>query len=66
MAGFMEPVDEVEGDYYDILHYDDGCCDYWVVGHGLESGVVMLMAQTAIKQVGTIEVNGRDRHTHFP
>ncbi|MEQ8469422.1 hypothetical protein [Coleofasciculus sp. E2-BRE-01] len=49
MAGFMEPVDEVEGDYYDILHYDDGCCDYGVAGHGLESGVVMLMAQTAIK-----------------
>lgn len=26
----------------------------------------MLMAQTTIKYVGTIEVNGRDRHTRFP
>ncbi|MEQ9354952.1 MAG: hypothetical protein RLO37_20430 [Coleofasciculus chthonoplastes F1-TOW-03] len=47
----MEPVDEVGGDYYDILHYDDvvtiGIGD--LAGHGLESGVVMLMAQRAIK-----------------
>jgi len=51
IAGFMEPVDEVGGDYYDILHHDDvvtiGIGD--VAGHGLESGVVMLMAQTAIR-----------------
>ncbi|MEQ9482218.1 MAG: hypothetical protein RIG27_07995 [Coleofasciculus sp. F4-SAH-05] len=47
----MEPVDEVGVDYYDILDYDDvvtiGIGD--VAGHGLESGVFMLMAQTAIK-----------------
>lgn len=51
IAGFMQPVDEVGGDYYDILHHNDvvtiGIGD--VAGHGLESGVVMLMAQTAIR-----------------
>lgn len=51
VAGFMEPADEVGGDYYDVLELDGivtiGIGD--VTGHGLESGVLMLMAQTAVR-----------------
>ncbi|MEG4803400.1 SpoIIE family protein phosphatase [Microcoleus sp. ARI1-B5] len=51
IAGFMEPADEVGGDYYDVL------CTLGVVtiaigdvtGHGLESGILMVMAQTAVR-----------------
>lgn len=49
IAGYMEPADEVGGDYYDVLQIGDSV--YLsigdVTGHGLSSGVVMLMAQTA-------------------
>lgn len=51
IAGFMEPADEVGGDYYDILQHPHGIKigigD--VTGHGLESGVLMLMTQTAVR-----------------
>ena len=50
IAGFMDPAEEVGGDYYDVLQTDGivtiGIGD--VTGHGLESGVLMLMAQTAV------------------
>jgi predicted ATPase/serine phosphatase RsbU (regulator of sigma subunit)/tRNA A-37 threonylcarbamoyl transferase component Bud32 len=55
IAGFMEPADEVGGDYYDVLNHDGkatiGIGD--VTGHGLESGVLMIMAQTAIRTLFT-------------
>jgi sigma-B regulation protein RsbU (phosphoserine phosphatase) len=51
IAGFMEPAEEVGGDYYDVLQISDrikiGIGD--VTGHGLESGVLMLMVQTAVR-----------------
>jgi len=51
IAGFMRPADEVGGDYYDVLQHDEhiviGIGD--VTGHGLESGVVMLMVQTLVR-----------------
>lgn len=51
IATFMQPANEVGGDYYDILQYGDrvkiGIGD--VTGHGLESGVLMLMVQTAVR-----------------
>lgn len=51
IAGFMEPADEVGGDYYDVLQTDGvvtiGMGD--VTGHGLESGILMLMTQTAVR-----------------
>ncbi len=51
IATYMEPADEVGGDYYDILSHDGGVRigigD--VTGHGLESGVVMLMTQSAVR-----------------
>lgn len=53
IAGFMEPAAEVGGDYYDVLQQEGdrlvtiGIGD--VTGHGLESGVIMLMTQTAVR-----------------
>jgi len=51
IAGYMAPADEVGGDYYDVLRGNGvikiGIGD--VTGHGLESGVLMLMVQTAVR-----------------
>ena len=51
IIGFMQPADEVGGDYYDVLNERGttyiGIGD--VTGHGLESGILMLMTQTAIR-----------------
>jgi sigma-B regulation protein RsbU (phosphoserine phosphatase) len=51
ISGFMEAANEVGGDYYDILSSHGqvkiGIGD--VTGHGLESGVIMLMVQTAVR-----------------
>lgn len=51
IAGYMKPADEIGGDYYDVLHHESGVKigigD--VTGHGLESGVLMIMAQTAVR-----------------
>ncbi|HAX79066.1 MAG TPA: serine/threonine protein kinase [Cyanobacteria bacterium UBA11372] len=51
IAGFMQPADEVGGDYYDVLQQNGqvkiSIGD--VTGHGLESGVLMLMTQTAVR-----------------
>jgi serine phosphatase RsbU (regulator of sigma subunit) len=57
IVGFMEPADEVGGDYYDVLNHNGqikiGIGD--VTGHGLESGVVMVMLQTAVRTLLTSE-----------
>jgi phosphoserine phosphatase RsbU/P len=51
IAGFMEAAEEVGGDYYDVLTHNGsvkiGIGD--VTGHGLESGVLMIMVQTAVR-----------------
>ncbi|BAP57979.1 response regulator receiver domain-containing protein [Thioploca ingrica] len=51
ITGYMLPAEEVGGDYYDVLEHQGhilvGIGD--VTGHGLESGVLMLMVQTAIR-----------------
>lgn len=48
IAAYVEPANEVGGDYYDVLHTDGrtkiGIGD--VTGHGIESGVLMLMVQS--------------------
>jgi len=52
IVGYMQPAEEVGGDYYDVLHCQQGrvCIGIGdVTGHGLESGVLMLMTQTAIR-----------------
>lgn len=49
---FMKPAQEVGGDYYDFLEKDDGSLLIGVgdvTGHGLASGVIMLMTQTAVR-----------------
>lgn len=50
---YMKPADEVGGDYYDIFSIGDFT---WVLlgdvtGHGLRSGLVMLMAQSIIRAI---------------
>jgi phosphoserine phosphatase RsbU/P len=57
IAGFMEPADEVGGDYYDVLStlgvVTIAIGD--VTGHGLESGILMVMAQTAVRTLKEIQ-----------
>jgi len=64
IVGFMEPADEVGGDYYDVLEQNGrikiGIGD--VTGHGLESGVIMIMVQTAIR---TLLINGETDPVKF-
>jgi sigma-B regulation protein RsbU (phosphoserine phosphatase) len=64
IAGFMEPADEVGGDYYDVLHHNGhvkiGIGD--VTGHGLESGMLMLMTQMGVR---TLLTNGEQDAKRF-
>lgn len=57
IAAYMCPADEIGGDYYDVLQDGNrlkvGIGD--VTGHGLESGVLMLMVQSvarALREAG--------------
>jgi len=51
IAGYMAPADDVGGDYYDVLQREGTVAISIgdVTGHGLESGLVMLMTQTAVQ-----------------
>jgi phosphoserine phosphatase RsbU/P len=51
IAASMTPADEVGGDYYDVIETAKG--ERWIAigdvsGHGVESGLIMLMMQTSI------------------
>ncbi|MDY7031947.1 MAG: SpoIIE family protein phosphatase [Thermodesulfobacteriota bacterium] len=51
IAAAMYPAKEVGGDYFDIIETPNG--DKWVTmgdvsGHGVDSGLIMMMAQTSI------------------
>lgn len=63
IAAFMEPADEVGGDYYDILQTPAGIKigigD--VTGHGLQSGVLMLMVQMAVRTLLVSEISDPTR-----
>ncbi|MDY6937270.1 MAG: SpoIIE family protein phosphatase [Cyanobacteriota bacterium] len=51
ISGYMEPAEDVGGDYYDVLERD-GRVKIAIgdaTGHGLESGVLMIMVQTAVR-----------------
>ena len=55
LAAVMIPAAQVGGDYYDVLPFADGC---WlgigdVAGHGLSTGLVMLMIQSAISGISS-------------
>ncbi len=64
VVGFMQPTDEVGGDYYDVIRRENGVIigigD--VTGHGLESGLLMLMIQTAVR---TLVEQGCCNHLQF-
>lgn len=64
IAGYMEPADEVGGDYYDVLQNGSrikvGIGD--VTGHGLESGVLMLMVQSVAR---ALQEKGGDNPREF-
>lgn len=54
VAALMLPADEVGGDYYDFFETSSG--EKWVSigdvsGHGVESGLIMMMTQTGITSV---------------
>lgn len=51
IAAAMSPAKEVGGDYYDVIETPQG--EKWVTigdvaGHGVDSGLIMMMAQTSI------------------
>jgi serine phosphatase RsbU (regulator of sigma subunit) len=51
IAAAMSPAKEVGGDYYDVIETPQG--EKWitigdVAGHGVDSGLIMMMAQTSI------------------
>ena len=54
IAAMMVPAQEVGGDYYDIIETDGG--GKWVTvgdvsGHGVDAGLIMMMAQTSILSI---------------
>lgn len=54
VAAIMHPAREVGGDYYDIIESSED--DKWVTigdvsGHGVDSGLIMMMAQTSLLSV---------------
>ena len=59
IAGYMEPADEVGGDYYDVFQTGNSIniAIGDVTGHGLESGMVMLMTQTAVRTLINAGIN---------
>jgi sigma-B regulation protein RsbU (phosphoserine phosphatase) len=57
IAAHMLPADQVGGDYYDVIPKGDGC---WigigdVTGHGLNAGLVMMMTQSIVAALATID-----------
>ena len=57
ISAYMQPAEEIGGDYYDVLCYNDhtrvAIGD--VTGHGLSSAIIMLMVQTSLR---TLFANG--------
>ncbi|MEB3275293.1 MAG: PP2C family protein-serine/threonine phosphatase [Prochlorothrix sp.] len=51
VAAYMAAAEDVGGDYYDVLVTEEGVTIAMgdVTGHGLESGLIMLMTQTAVR-----------------
>ncbi|TIO07290.1 MAG: HAMP domain-containing protein [Mesorhizobium sp.] len=64
IAAYMRPADEVGGDYYDVLQEGSrvkiGIGD--VTGHGLASGVLMLMVQSVAR---ALQETGEDNPRQF-
>ena len=64
IAGHMQPAVEVGGDYFDVLQHNGrvkiGIGD--VTGHGLESGVLMVMTQAIVR---ALLASGEDNPVRF-
>ena len=63
VASVMVPADEVGGDYYDVLPFPGGG---WIAigdvsGHGLNSGLVMLMVQSALAAISLVKADATPR-----
>jgi serine phosphatase RsbU (regulator of sigma subunit) len=58
IACLMRPAAEVGGDYYDVIKIDETVTIAIgdVTDHGLASGLVMLMAQTAIRTIAELKI----------
>jgi len=53
IAAYMQPADEVGGDYYDVINVGN---KNWIIigdvsGHGVPAGLIMMMVQTSIHTV---------------
>jgi len=51
IATYVEPAEEMGGDYIDVLPFDEGhlICIGDVTDHGLKSGILMVMVQSMIR-----------------
>lgn len=63
IAAVMVPATEVGGDYYEVLPGAGGC---WlgigdVAGHGLRSGLVMMMLQSVVAALGRDDFDAKPR-----
>ena len=63
LAATMLAAAEVGGDYYDVIPFPEGC---WigigdVSGHGLDTGLIMLMAQAIVSSLVRREPTARPR-----
>jgi len=59
IAIFMQAANEVGGDYLDVLSYDSNkllICIGDVTGHGLDSGLVMIMAQSIVRHQSNLSL----------
>ena len=65
ISGFMQPASEVGGDYYDVVSKDGRVVFSIgdVTGHGLESGVMAIMVQTAVRTL--LATGQQDRRQFF-
>ncbi|MDI1429908.1 PP2C family protein-serine/threonine phosphatase [Polyangium sorediatum] len=63
VAARMIPASEVGGDYYDVFPVEGGgiLAIGDVAGHGLQSGLVMLMVQSAIAALGREDPSARPK-----
>ncbi|MCZ8345799.1 MAG: AAA family ATPase [Leptospiraceae bacterium] len=53
ISSYMKPAESVGGDYFDLINHPDG--DWFLIGdvsgHGILSGLIMMMVQTSIQMV---------------
>ena len=63
ISGSLQPATEVGGDYYDVTPTEDGVFFSIgdVTGHGLESGVIAIMVQAAVRTLLTAGVRDSQR-----